>query len=75
MSGILDLCAIDAGQSNTRFLVFDDGKELLEEETGLGVANILLSGAKEALRENLDLIRRRPVPQPPSSPRRLRRTS
>jgi len=56
MSGILDLCAIDAGQSNTRFLVFDDGKERLEDDTGLGVTNILLSGAKEALRENLDII-------------------
>jgi N-acetylglucosamine kinase-like BadF-type ATPase len=57
MSGIWDLCAIDAGQSNTRFLVFDGGKEQLEEDTGLGVTNILLSGAREALQENLELIR------------------
>jgi N-acetylglucosamine kinase-like BadF-type ATPase len=56
MSRILDLCAIDAGQSNTRYLVFDKGREILSEDTGQGVTNILLSGAKEALRKNLDII-------------------
>jgi N-acetylglucosamine kinase-like BadF-type ATPase len=56
MSGILDLCAIDAGQSNTRFLVFDEGREILAGDTSRGVVNILLSGAKEALRENLAII-------------------
>ena len=57
MSRILDLCAIDAGQTSIRYLVFDKGTELLSEDTGLGVTNILLPGARERLSRNLDIIR------------------
>jgi len=52
----LDLCAIDAGQTNTRYIVFNKGEEILSDHTGQGVANILLSGALDSLRENLNII-------------------
>ena len=56
MSRVVDLCAIDAGQTNTRYVVFDKGREILSDDTDQGVANILLSGATDSLRTNLSII-------------------
>ena len=56
MSRVLDLCAIDAGQTNTRYIVLDKGREILSDDTDQGVTNILLSGATDSLRTNLDII-------------------
>jgi N-acetylglucosamine kinase-like BadF-type ATPase len=56
MSRVLDLCAIDAGQTDTRYIVFDRGREVLSDRTDRGVANILLAGAENSLRKNLDII-------------------
>lgn len=56
MSRVLDLCAIDAGQTNTRYIVFDKGGETLSDDTDQGITNILLSGATNSLRKNLNII-------------------
>ncbi len=56
MSRVLDLCAIDAGQTNTRYIVFDKGGETLSDDTDQGITNILLSGATNSLRKNLHII-------------------
>jgi N-acetylglucosamine kinase-like BadF-type ATPase len=53
MGRVLDLCAIDAGQTDTRYIVLDGDRELLSGHTERGVANILLAGAEDALRRNL----------------------
>ena len=56
MSRVLDLCAIDAGQTDTRYIVFDQGSEVLLDHTELSVTNILLAGAEDSLRKNLATI-------------------
>lgn len=56
MDEVIDLCAIDAGQTNTRYIVLHNGREILSDNTGQGVANILLSGARDSLRKNLNSI-------------------
>ena len=56
MSRVFDLCAIDAGQTNTRYVVFDKGGEILSDDTDQGITNILLSGATNSLKKNLNII-------------------
>lgn len=56
MGRVLDLCAIDAGQTNTRYIIYDKGEEVLSNDTDRGVTNILLAGAENSLRKNLDSI-------------------
>ena len=59
MSRVLDLCAIDAGQTNTSHIVFDKGREILSDDTDQGITNILLSGAADSLRKNLTSVVRK----------------
>lgn len=42
MSRVLDLCAIDAGQTNTRYIVFDKGGETLSDDTDQGITRRML---------------------------------
>jgi glucosamine kinase len=56
MSRVLDLCAIDAGQTDTRYIAFDGGREVLSGHSERGVTNILLAGAEDSLRKNLATI-------------------
>jgi N-acetylglucosamine kinase-like BadF-type ATPase len=56
MSRVFDLCAIDAGQTNIRYVVLDQGKELLRADTGEGIINFFLPGAEERLQRNLAAI-------------------
>jgi N-acetylglucosamine kinase-like BadF-type ATPase len=56
MSRMFDLCVIDAGQTNVRYLVYSQGKRLLYGETGAGVTNIMLPGAQGVLLKNLKQI-------------------
>lgn len=58
MAEVLDLCAIDAGQTDIRFAVLQAGRELLSGRTGKGITNILLEGAVASLERNLAEVRR-----------------
>jgi N-acetylglucosamine kinase-like BadF-type ATPase len=52
----LDLCAIDAGQTGIRYLVWSEGRQILSGSVGAGMIHIRLPGAADALRANLGRI-------------------
>lgn len=58
MAAPLELCAIDAGQTDIRFAVCTGDRELLSGRTGKGITNILLEGAVASLEANLREVRR-----------------
>lgn len=59
MSRELDLCAIDAGRTGVRYLVWHDSQTLLSGQTDSGVTNILLPGALDILRNIIKSILQR----------------
>jgi len=50
-------CAIDLGQSNTRWVVSSESEEITEGVTGKGIINVLLPNGREVLRGNLESVR------------------
>jgi len=54
----LDLCAVDAGQTDIRYAVYREGRAVLQGATGEGITNLLLAGAAEAFEASLARIRR-----------------
>ncbi|MCD6238611.1 MAG: hypothetical protein DRP50_04465 [Thermotoga sp.] len=52
-----DLCAIDMGQTNVRWEIFTQGKQIYKGETGAGIINLFLPGGKERFYQNLKVIR------------------
>jgi len=56
-----DLCAIDSGQTDIRFIFHDRGREVARGETGEGITNLLLPGALRSLKRSLAKIATRAV--------------
>ena len=56
MSSVFDICAIDAGQTRVRYLIFHAGKTMLSGQTDQGITNILLPEALNTLRNNIHSI-------------------
>ena len=52
----IDLCAIDMGQTNVRWVIIDNKKEIMRGETGEGVTNVLSVGGLSLFKKNLSKI-------------------
>ena len=50
VSRVFDICAIDAGQTRVRYLIFHNGKTMLSGQTDQGITNILLPEALNTFR-------------------------
>jgi N-acetylglucosamine kinase-like BadF-type ATPase len=53
VSSVFDICAIDAGQTRVRYLIFHDGKTMLSGQTDQGITNILLPEALNTLKHHI----------------------
>ena len=51
MRSAFDICAIDAGQTNVRYLIFDHGQTISCGNTQAGILNFLLPEALQTLRQ------------------------